>query len=59
MTQIKKQFDNVMDGIDNMLNAAAYDYSLGGYTHRFFHVVSLFRWLKIKRPSPAYTETPF
>ena len=34
MTQIKKQFDNVMDGIDNMLNAAAYDYSLGGYTHR-------------------------
>ena len=34
MTTIKKKFDNVMDGIDNMLNAAAYDYGLGGYTHR-------------------------
>ena len=34
MTIIKKKFDNVMDGIDNMLNAAAYDYGLGGYTHR-------------------------
>ena len=31
MTIIKKKFDNVMDGIDNMLNAAAYDYGLGGY----------------------------
>ena len=34
MTIIKKKFDNVMDGIDNMLNAAAYDYGLGGFTHR-------------------------
>ena len=34
MTTIKKKFNNVMDGIDNMLNAAAYDYGLGGYTHR-------------------------
>jgi hypothetical protein len=34
MTMIKKKFTSIDDGIDNMLNAAAHDYSKGGYTHR-------------------------
>ena len=34
MTMIKKKFTSIDDGINNMLDAAAYDYSKGGYTHR-------------------------
>jgi len=34
MTQIKKQFDDVMDGINNMLDAAAHDYKSMDFSHR-------------------------
>ena len=34
MTMIKKKFTSIDDGINNMLDAAAYDYSKGGYTYR-------------------------
>ena len=32
--QIKKKFDSIDDGINNMLDAAAHDYAKGGYTHK-------------------------
>ena len=31
---IKKKFTSIDDGINNMLNAAAHDYSKGKFTHR-------------------------
>jgi|TARA_B110000263_G_scaffold163958_1_gene142784 hypothetical protein len=34
MTMIKKKFEKIEDGINNMLDAAAHDYSKKGYTHR-------------------------
>ena len=63
MTIIKKKFDNVMDGIDNMLNAAAYDYGLGGYTHRTkddfrkdFMIKEGQKYIKIGRKSDHSSE---
>ena len=32
--QVNKKFNSIDDGINNMLDAAAHDYSKGGYTHR-------------------------
>jgi len=34
MTMIKKKFTSIDDGINNMLDAAAYDYSKNGFKHR-------------------------
>ena len=34
MTMIKKKFEKIEDGINNMLDAAAYDYSKNGFKHR-------------------------
>ena len=31
--QVNKKFNSIDDGINNMLDAAAHDYSKGGYTH--------------------------
>ena len=32
--QVKKKFDSIDDGINNMLDAAAHDYANKGYTYR-------------------------
>ena len=34
MTMIKKKFTSIDDGINNMLDAAAYDYSKNGIKHK-------------------------
>ena len=34
MTMIKKKFEKIEDGINNMLDAAAYDYAKSGFKHR-------------------------
>ena len=34
MTMIKKKFEKIEDGINNMLDAAAHDYAQRGFTHR-------------------------
>ena len=34
MTMIKKKFEKIEDGINNMLDAAAHDYEKSGFKHR-------------------------
>ena len=34
MTMIKKKFEKIEDGINNMLDAAAHDYAKSGFKHR-------------------------